>query len=73
MLASAVVSVMLAASQPKKVGRALVTFYWIIDESSRRYRGKRDYMLRDVRGNLLGAKFNADIASAEPGRDDAAH
>jgi 3D (Asp-Asp-Asp) domain-containing protein len=45
----------IAATPPaaKKAGRAMITFYWIIDESSPRYRGKRDYRLRDVHGNVI--------------------
>jgi 3D (Asp-Asp-Asp) domain-containing protein len=41
------------AAPPRKVGRALVTFYWLIDESSPRYRGKAVAELHDARGHLI--------------------
>ena len=42
-----------SARDSKKVERALLTFYWIVDESSSRYDGKRDAELLDVRGRLI--------------------
>ena len=54
-----------ALAEPKrKVGRALLTFYWIIDENSSRYRGKRDAVLRDVRGKVIARthhRFKRDL------------
>lgn len=49
---------------PKKVGKALLTFYWIVDESSSRYDGSRDAELRDVRGRLIARthpRFRKDL------------
>jgi 3D (Asp-Asp-Asp) domain-containing protein len=50
----------LAAKEPHKHSKgehkdakALLTFYWIIDESSSRYGGKQVAELRDVRGHLI--------------------
>ena len=45
----------IAATPPpaQKIGRAMITYYWLIDETSPRYRGKRDYVLRDTRGNVI--------------------
>jgi len=38
----------------KKVGHALLTFYWIIDEQSSRYRhAKKDYRVRDMHGEVI--------------------
>ena len=37
----------------EKVGRAVLTFYWIVDESASRYDGKRSAELRDTRGRLI--------------------
>jgi 3D (Asp-Asp-Asp) domain-containing protein len=48
----------------RKVGRALLTFYWIVDESSDRYDGKRDTALRDARGRVIAqthANFRRDL------------
>lgn len=53
-----------AVAAPTKVGRALMTFYWLIDESSSKYRGKRTYVLRDVHGNVLAhttRRFKTDL------------
>ncbi|MGZ4778416.1 MAG: 3D domain-containing protein [Thermoanaerobaculia bacterium] len=41
------------ADAPKKLGRAIVTFYWLIDESSPRYHGKSSATLRDMHGNVI--------------------
>lgn len=59
--------VSLAADEPsgKKVGKALLTFYWIVDESSSRYDGKRDVPIRDTRGRVIAhthPKFRRDVA-----------
>ena len=48
----------------KKVGRALMTFYWMIDESSSRYRGKRNDELRDSHGKVIANtthRFKRDL------------
>jgi 3D (Asp-Asp-Asp) domain-containing protein len=42
-----------SAEEPRKIGRALVTFYWLIDESSARYHGKATATLRDMHGNVI--------------------
>jgi len=41
------------AAEPKKVGRAFITFYWTVDESSPRYRVKDSAVLRDPAGKLI--------------------
>ena len=41
------------AAPPKKIGRAMVTFYWLIDEAAPRYRGKAVAELKDVGGHLI--------------------
>jgi 3D (Asp-Asp-Asp) domain-containing protein len=65
---SAVVSMTMATADApavtKKVGRALMTFYWIIDETSSKYRGKRSYVLRDVHGKVIAEttrRFKIDL------------
>jgi len=48
----------------EKVGRAVLTFYWVVDESSSRYDGKRDNELRDTRGRVIAqthARFRKDL------------
>lgn len=48
------VSVSAAADQPSKaIHHTLLTFYWIIDESSSRYRGARDVALYDAQGHVI--------------------
>lgn len=42
-----------AAAPGPKVGRASLSFYWIIDESAPQYRGKNDALLRDVHGRVI--------------------
>jgi Membrane-bound lytic murein transglycosylase len=52
------------AAAPRKIGRALVTFYWLIDESSSRYRGKPTASLQDVNGKLIAMttkRFRRDL------------
>ena len=52
------------AAEHEKVGRALMTFYWIVDESSSRYRGKPTSELRDPRGKLIAhttRRFKLDL------------
>ncbi len=49
---------------PKKLGRALVTFYWTIDETGPRYRGKASTVLEDARGRVLARtskRFRRDL------------
>jgi len=41
------------AAQPERVGRAIVTFYWTIDESHDR--GKPTMLLRDTAGKIIAA------------------
>lgn len=53
-----------AAESRAKVGHALLTYYWIIDESSSRYDGRADAVLRDGRGKVLAhttAKFKREL------------
>src|SRR3954452_15498115 len=38
---------------PRRIGRAIVTFYWLIDETAPRYRGKAVAELADVRGLII--------------------
>lgn len=48
----------------QKVGRALVTFYWVIDESSPKYRGKETAVLRDPAGRVIARthkQFKLDL------------
>jgi len=52
------------AAPPKKIGRALVTYYWLIDETAPRYRGKARAELRDARGELIARtsiRFRRDL------------
>jgi len=52
------------AAPPRKIGRALVTFYWLIDEASPRYRGKARVELEDVRGQVIAmtsVRFRHDL------------
>ena len=52
------------AESRKKAGRALLTFYWLIDESSERYQGKRDAVLLDIRGKVIArthSRFRRDL------------
>jgi 3D (Asp-Asp-Asp) domain-containing protein len=53
-----------AHDAPVKVGRATVTFYWVIDESSAKYRGDRSAVLRDPRGRVIARthrQFKLDL------------
>lgn len=43
----------MAAAPPVKVGKASLSFYWIIDENAAEYRGRADVALRDVRGRVI--------------------
>ena len=40
-------------AKPVKAGRAMLTFYWIIDENEARYRGAPDALLCDARGHVI--------------------
>ena len=63
-LTIALAMLMPPGDEPKKVGRALLTFYWIVDESSSRYDGKRETELRDARGRVIAkthARFRKDL------------
>jgi 3D (Asp-Asp-Asp) domain-containing protein len=53
-----------AAAEPEKVGKALVTFYWVADESLSRYRGEANEVLRDPRGRVIARttrRFKLDL------------
>lgn len=61
-----VLSLILCAHVPahEKVGRALMTFYWVADENAPRYRGKPSAVLRDPAGRVLAhttRKFKLDL------------
>lgn len=43
----------MAAPPPAKVGRAVLSFYWLTDESAPQYRGPANVALRDARGHVL--------------------
>lgn len=48
----------------EKVGRASVTFYWVIDENSPKYRGEPSAVLRDPAGRVIARthpKFKLDL------------
>ena len=52
------------AAPPRRIGRALVTFYWLIDEAAPRYRGKARAELEDVRGHVIATtsvRFRNDL------------
>jgi 3D (Asp-Asp-Asp) domain-containing protein len=57
--AATVILAMLIASGPaagaerRKVGKALLTYYWMVDERASKYRGPSHAVLRDVRGRVL--------------------
>lgn len=53
-----------AAGEKQKVGRAVLTFYWVIDENSPRYRGDASAVLRDPRGRVIARthpRFKLDL------------
>jgi 3D (Asp-Asp-Asp) domain-containing protein len=53
-----------APAAPVKVGRALVTFYWVADESLPKYRGDASAVLRDPRGRVIARthrQFKIDL------------
>ena len=53
-----------APAAPVRIGRALVTFYWVIDESSPKYRGEASAVLRDTRGRVIARthrQFKLDL------------
>lgn len=53
-----------ALGDHEKVGRASVTFYWVIDETSSKYRGERSAVLRDPAGRVIARthpKFKRDL------------
>jgi 3D (Asp-Asp-Asp) domain-containing protein len=41
------------ANPPAKSGKAMLSFYWVIDENAARYRGYPDAVLRDVHGKVI--------------------
>lgn len=43
----------MAETSPVKVGKAMLTFYWMVDESSARYHGGPEVALRDTRGHVI--------------------
>jgi 3D (Asp-Asp-Asp) domain-containing protein len=58
------------ADEPRKVGKAFITFYWTIDESSSRYRGKATAFLRDPGGAVIAStsrRFKLDLVKQGSG------
>jgi 3D (Asp-Asp-Asp) domain-containing protein len=58
-------------AEKEKVGRALVTFYWLIDEHSSKYRGNATAVLRDPAGRVLARthpRFKLDLVRQGSGR-----
>jgi 3D (Asp-Asp-Asp) domain-containing protein len=56
------------AAKPERVGRAIVTFYWTIDES--RYHGKPTTLLRDGAGHVIASttkRFKRDLVKQGTG------
>ncbi len=52
------------ADPPTKVGRVIVTFYWLVDEAAPRYRGKAIAELLDVSGRVIAktsTKFRGEL------------
>ncbi|MEA2464203.1 MAG: hypothetical protein QOJ98_1950 [Acidobacteriota bacterium] len=53
-----------APAAPQKVGRAVVTFYWVADESSPQYQRKASAVLRDPAGRVIARtsmQFKLDL------------
>jgi len=53
-----------APADHRKVGRAVVTFYWVADENSPQYRGKASAVIRDPAGHVIArttTKFKLDL------------
>lgn len=72
---AALVAVALLATEtfaaPRNVGKMLLTYYWIIDETNLRYRGPSSVSLRDVRGNVIARttrRFRRDLRMEGSGR-----
>jgi 3D (Asp-Asp-Asp) domain-containing protein len=52
------------AAPPRKIGRAILTFYWLIDEAAPRYRGNASAEVVDVRGHIIArtsVRFRNDL------------
>jgi len=52
------------AAPPRRIGRAVLTFYWLIDETAPRYGGKAIAELEDVRGRVIArtsVRFRKDL------------
>ena len=59
-----------ATAKPARVGRAIITFYWTIDESSSRYRLKTSTVLRDPAGTVVAQtskRFKRDLVKQGTG------
>jgi 3D (Asp-Asp-Asp) domain-containing protein len=59
------------AGPREKLGTALVTFYWLIDESASRYRGNPTSLLEDSRGRVIARttrRFKRDLVVEGSGR-----
>jgi len=57
-------------AEPKKVGRAFITFYWTVDESSPRYGGKASVVLHDPAGKIIAQtsrRFRRDLVKQGTG------
>jgi 3D (Asp-Asp-Asp) domain-containing protein len=52
------------AAPPRKIGTAILTFYWLIDEAAPRYRGNPSAELVDVSGHIIArtsVRFRNDL------------
>jgi 3D (Asp-Asp-Asp) domain-containing protein len=52
------------SAPPQRIGRAIVTFYWLIDETAPSYRGNAIAELEDVRGRVIAmtsVRFRKDL------------
>lgn len=59
-----------ASAEPEKKLRAIITFYWVADESLSRYDGKQTATLRDTRGKLIAhttPRFKRDLVTQGSG------
>src|ERR1051326_8675045 len=41
------------AGPPATIKKAMLSFYWVIDETAPAYRGRADVALRDARGHVI--------------------
>src|SRR5688572_6346969 len=63
-IALAVTSQAAQQEKPRRLAKVLLTYYWIVDESSSRYDGKPTAELRDRRGRVIAkttSRFRKDL------------